>query len=1106
MFSKIFQSQGVGAEHGTEGPSPSIEEINAVDEAGETDLTYAIRGTRSDNALKLMSKGAHCDTVTKTGWTPLSLACNKKLPKVAKELLKVNEEGGPFLSEGHINTVNEEGETALTCAIASEMEDIALELLRKGANCDIITNQGYTPLSLACINGLNKVAEKILSTDISKDYINTRAHDGDGSTALIFAITREMPQIALELIKRGAQRDIITHSKWTTLSLACYWGLPEVAQELLKYEGDKGLSKDHLNSRNEDGHTALTLAISQHMLQVMKTLISQGADCGPGRTPLHDACSYSFSEGALEVLAQKKEEMGLHSFISPRSHLTRDVILGTDVYDKKMPQIALELIKRGAQRDIITHSKWTTLSLACYWGLPEVAQELLKYEGDKGLSKDHLNSRNEDGHTALTLAISQHMLQVMKTLISQGADCGPGRTPLHDACSYSFSEGALEVLAQKKEEMGLHSFISPRSHLTRDVILGTDVYDKKMPLEWAVSNNLADVVVELLKQGASMETGDRRQETKHEETNKKKVIEINSEDLGAYLDGLVTVDKPKEKWKKKSEEKLVLDYTFLSDAGQDNTQVLNSVLNLSPKHRELVKHPLVQAFLMMKWKKMLFMWKLWIFLKIIFFLLITVFAVVLYTSSGQETGKVANEILDAPRGECQNMTLPDVLTIKTPPNTTLMSMQFCFNTNTPKAKDVKPSSLKFDTGKWWLIIPQVFFALFTLFFVLVEIMQLLSSIRAWSTEVKNVLQLIILGISTYLCFAMFSRQCPDDVMTHFIATLLPMAYYEGLYEVGYHYRYSKYINMFNRVLSTFCKYFVAYIGMIVCFAGGYAIMLPPPGKDPFPTTFWGLLPKVFVMFTGEQEFMNMPFTSSAAYRVWETLYFLVFLIFTVVILMNMLNGLAVADARTMLEDSETDSLCALLETAAFWDKKRIEDKEEKSNQQSGSNACIQLFANLKYRLTYGWRLVKEKMKMKFHVLKPVINEGSIQPVQYFFSVYEGEKNTYIGFDSRQCTNEVGFSLDLDLKKLSLKIIHTREEKDKKETEQAKKEQENKKNDREVLTLLLSERDQEKVKVKEEKEKEKRKREQEDGERKIMMDMMLSLIEKLDKKEKGQEKE
>ena len=967
MFSKIFQSQGVGAEHGTEGPSPSIEEINAVDEAGETDLTYAIRGTRSDNALKLMSKGAHCDTVTKTGWTPLSLACNKKLPKVAKELLKVNEEGGPFLSEGHINTVNEEGETALTCAIASEMEDIALELLRKGANCDIITNQGYTPLSLACINGLNKVAEKILSTDISKDYINTRAHDGDGSTALIFAITREMPQIALELIKRGAQRDIITHSKWTTLSLACYWGLPEVAQELLKYEGDKGLSKDHLNSRNEDGHTALTLAISQHMLQVMKTLISQGADCGPGRTPLHDACSYSFSEGALEILAQKKEEMGIN-------------------------------------------------------------------------------------------------------------------------------------------DTGLHSFISPRSHLTRDVILGTDVYDKKMPLEWAVSNNLADVVVELLKQGASMETVDRKQETKYEETNKKKVIEINSEDLGAYLDGLVTVDKPKEKWKKKSEEKLVLDYTFLSDGGQDNTQVLNSVLNLSPKHRELVKHPLVQAFLMMKWKKMLFMWKLWIFLKIIFFLLITVFAVVLYTSSGPETGKVANEILDAPRGECQNMTLPDVLTIKTPPNTTLMSMQFCFNTNTPKAKDVKPSSLKFDTGKWWLIIPQAFFALFTLFFVLVEIMQLLSSIRAWSTEVKNVLQLIILGISTYLCFAMFSRQCPDDVMTHFIATLLPMAYYEGLYEVGYHYRYSKYINMFNRVLSTFCKYFVAYIGMIVCFAGGYAIMLPPPGKDPFPTTFWGLLPKVFVMFTGEQEFMNMPFTSSAAYRVWETLYFLVFLIFTVVILMNMLNGLAVADARTMLEDSETDSLCALLETAAFWDKKRIEEKEEKPKQQSGSNACIQLFANLKYRLTYSWRLVKEKMKMKFHVLKPVINEGSIQPVQYFFSVYEGEKNTYIGFDSRQCTNEAGFSLGLDLKKTSLKIIHTREEKDKKDTEQAKKEQENKKEDREVLTLLLSERDQEKVKVKEEKEKEKRKREQEDGERKIMMDMMLSLIEKLDKKERGQEKE
>merc|ERR1719150_1739202 len=106
-------------------------------------------------------------------------------------------------------------------------------------------------------------------------------------------------------------------------------------------------------------------------------------------------------------------------------------------------------------------------------------------------------------------------------------------------------------------------------------------------------------------------------------------------------------------------------------------------------------------------------------------------------------------------------------------------------------------------------------------------------------------------------------------------------------------------------------------------------MLPSHEKDNYPKTFWALLPKMFVMVTGEQEFMNIPFASDG-YRVWETAYFLVFLMLTVVILLNMLNGLAVADAKTMLDASETDSFCSLLSTAAFW-ARRVEKAENGKN-------------------------------------------------------------------------------------------------------------------------------------------------------------------------------
>jgi len=69
------------------------------------------------------------------------------------------------------------------------------------------------------------------------------------------------------------------------------------------------------------------------------------------------------------------------------------------------------------------------------------------------------------------------------------------------------------------------------------------------------------------------------------------------------------------------------------------------------------------------------------------------------------------------------------------------------------------------------------------------------------------------------------------------------------------------------------------------------------------------------------------------------------MMFTVVILLNLLNGLAVADAKDMLEASETDCLCSLLGTAAFWDMKFMKKQTkpvqckdaEKKLEEGGGN-------------------------------------------------------------------------------------------------------------------------------------------------------------------------
>ena len=49
-------------------------------------------------------------------------------------------------------------------------------------------------------------------------------------------------------------------------------------------------------------------------------------------------------------------------------------------------------------------------------------------------------------------------------------------------------------------------------------------------------------------------------------------------------------------------------------------------------------------------------------------------------------------------------------------------------------------------------------------------------------------------------------------------------------------------------------------------------------------------------------------------------FFLGFVFFIVIVLMNLLNALAVADAKEMLEDADLEMLHSLLTTVAFWEK------------------------------------------------------------------------------------------------------------------------------------------------------------------------------------------
>ena len=72
--------------------------------------------------------------------------------------------------------------------------------------------------------------------------------------------------------------------------------------------------------------------------------------------------------------------------------------------------------------------------------------------------------------------------------------------------------------------------------------------------------------------------------------------------------------------------------------------------------------------------------------------------------------------------------------------------------------------------------------------------------------------------------------------------------------------------------------------------------------------------KTCTMFVGELEFSDIPINLDSKLMPLSYLYFLSFVILIVVVLMNLLNGLAVSDIRMIQERAETVAYLSIVDT------------------------------------------------------------------------------------------------------------------------------------------------------------------------------------------------
>ena len=183
-------------------------------------------------------------------------------------------------------------------AMSGDLEEVR-DLLKRGANVNAKSNDGYTALIHACLLSHSNVALEILK----QNKVDVNAKEVlIGRTALIWASIQGLSDVALEILKRDKVdvycKDIIGR---TSLTWACRCSHPDIALEILKQDYVS------VNATDCDGRTALIWAcykgLSDVALEILKrdNVNVNAIDCD-GRTALILACGKGLSDVKLEIL------------------------------------------------------------------------------------------------------------------------------------------------------------------------------------------------------------------------------------------------------------------------------------------------------------------------------------------------------------------------------------------------------------------------------------------------------------------------------------------------------------------------------------------------------------------------------------------------------------------------------------------------------------------------------------------------------------------------------------------------------------------------------------------------------------------------------------
>ena len=115
---------------------------------------------------------------------------------------------------------------------------------------------------------------------------------------------------------------------------------------------------------------------------------------------------------------------------------------------------------------------------------------------------------------------------------------------------------------------------------------------------------------------------------------------------------------------------------------------------------------------------------------------------------------------------------------------------------------------------------------------------------------------------------------------------------------------------------------------------------------------WTTIVRIFAMFVGELDFSDIPIDPSKTFSVVSYVFFLIFVLTMVVILMNLLNGLAVADVGEIVRDAKVVSIKSRYQSIRIFAKAQ-KDSAPIIAQKNWSFASLQLLFSISLCIWIG---------------------------------------------------------------------------------------------------------------------------------------------------------